>query len=1272
MSTRQNKKRKGRSNAMNRERTVTTLTEGPESSFLIPTPTEEPAGNLMSSPFSVASSGGGSNISPAAAFQLAPNSFAPFPYNGYMPPMPPPNFGPPQQHFFPSPPGPPGQKDLEALERLKDTIKNGQHEFFRAVPQPAVLANLYQGPRQPQSQVPPHPEQASSDRLQTNIAPKPASGTSYDNPAQAAAGLNPELNTRLGPQKSDHWDGSRKLMAPPSVSDSYANTNAVLMSPASTALSVSHTSSNESLSRSVPTSGNDPRLKDSDANVSNKPLFTQDAAPRSTEPERADNGMGIASARSHEPHSLSRTQSEKSLVKEPSSPEQKPFAVSQALSSVYDGRDDTRVSRESSWSYRNGMDKSRHEPDLPTPQSGRFSHTHDNDNRNPGSSPRFLPREKARELDRDRVRSKEYWERDRVREEHWDRDRDRRTDYTRPRDDKRTDDRPRAYEPRRPPTEQRPYDSRWAEASRRNDTTAKPPGDATSGASRIDPPDDRNPPDVRQSRPITEERSINRIPADVPQTKPPVDDHRTAVPLLPTDRPVRPSFDDRRGLPPPIDRQVRDSDDRRAPPSPVLPTDRSARPFDDRRHSIPPSSAAERPARPMDDRRLLVPPPATTERQMRPPEDRRLPPPSPVISERSARSSDDRRPPPPPPTVADRQVRTVDERRLPLSSGDRSIRPPVDDRRPPLPSSIDRAFRPAADDRRPNPAAVDERTSRPPVGSQLDSIVPRPSVDEHIRKPVGQDDIKPRLSGPLEDRISRPPPLLQDRLGTGGRPDGRLSHPPSRADDRSGRPAPTLEERLSLPPGADDRAPRPPHSEDRAIRPAAFPSSVSDRVPRPGPPDDRNTLLAEPARPVAGHNDRLLRPDERGRPPVSDRFGAPVPPSGERNAPPRAFHPAPRATSVARSSPRGPFKPRSRTRSPARSDIREFRPAGDHPRERSDLRPPYREADRYANDRRVEPSDVDPPSRFGAPYRRPATPVAADEPYTSRARPWAPSGETFTDDPARRPVDAHAYGRDWREGDHAYPDDWDARNGRTWERPVRDYDRDRVLDRDAGANNGWETREERERRVSSSFPPPPEHPAPAPRSFEQRPLSSRLTDGYIGDEPRYGREPERPHFASTPPPAVFSRVRPRSPSPVRRPGAVLDDLRPPVKRPRDDAYGSSGYYPPAPPPAETLPPRSTGDYPPSRLRTPPPASSASYYDDLRASAPPPYNSSASVLPRDRDYVDSRERAPEVTGYVPYDRREPVSRMPPPRSPPYSSRYGRDDRRYSVPPRNHIS
>jgi hypothetical protein len=41
---------------------------------------------------------------------------------------------------------PPGKNDLDILQNLKKIIKDGQHPFFRAVPQPVALASIYMGP----------------------------------------------------------------------------------------------------------------------------------------------------------------------------------------------------------------------------------------------------------------------------------------------------------------------------------------------------------------------------------------------------------------------------------------------------------------------------------------------------------------------------------------------------------------------------------------------------------------------------------------------------------------------------------------------------------------------------------------------------------------------------------------------------------------------------------------------------------------------------------------------------------------------------------------------------------------------------------------------------------------------------------------------------------------------------------------------------------------------------------------------------------------------
>ncbi|TFY54415.1 hypothetical protein EVJ58_g8878 [Rhodofomes roseus] len=210
MSARQNNKKRKARNVINRERTVTTLTEDPESAFLVPTPTEEPAAVLMSAPFPLPP-----NMQPG--FPLGPGDFGHgdfghgdfghgdfghFPYNvntPYIGPMGPPSFAP--QHptppqFFPGQQPPPdsplGDGDLEILENLKQKIKNGQHEVFKAVPNPAFLANLYMGPRKPPlvSQVPPHPEQlpTTSERNGPVVSQAPAEPAPSRGPADTSAG----------------------------------------------------------------------------------------------------------------------------------------------------------------------------------------------------------------------------------------------------------------------------------------------------------------------------------------------------------------------------------------------------------------------------------------------------------------------------------------------------------------------------------------------------------------------------------------------------------------------------------------------------------------------------------------------------------------------------------------------------------------------------------------------------------------------------------------------------------------------------------------------------------------------------------------------------------------------------------------------------------------------------------------------------------------------------------------------------------------------------
>ncbi|KAH9055565.1 hypothetical protein EDB87DRAFT_1834143 [Lactarius vividus] len=197
MSARQNKKRRGN---LNRTRTLTQ-----RSSFNL-TQTIAVAAPLTS-PFPVASSP--ANPAPTNG-PHTPSSPSPFPpsrrrfrlrrrpplplqrpphsgsdHDSYAPRAPPRMQHPQQAHFVPDPALPRGQGDLEALERLKETIKNNQHEIFRATPRLDVLASLYQGPLgsllPPSSlSVPPHPEQMQSNPAEKAAAGITSSGGSFE------------------------------------------------------------------------------------------------------------------------------------------------------------------------------------------------------------------------------------------------------------------------------------------------------------------------------------------------------------------------------------------------------------------------------------------------------------------------------------------------------------------------------------------------------------------------------------------------------------------------------------------------------------------------------------------------------------------------------------------------------------------------------------------------------------------------------------------------------------------------------------------------------------------------------------------------------------------------------------------------------------------------------------------------------------------------------------------------------------------------------------
>ncbi|KAJ7122019.1 hypothetical protein C8R43DRAFT_900027 [Mycena crocata] len=138
MSARQNK-RKARANPHHRERTVTTLTEDPTTHLLVPTPTEEPARFSNPHPHSTHSYQQQHDSISYPQHEYPQDPFQAdfsqnYPLASLMPAQ--------TQFYAPQPPA----SDLEVLQNLKDRIKAGQHEFYRAVPQPQALAAIYLGP----------------------------------------------------------------------------------------------------------------------------------------------------------------------------------------------------------------------------------------------------------------------------------------------------------------------------------------------------------------------------------------------------------------------------------------------------------------------------------------------------------------------------------------------------------------------------------------------------------------------------------------------------------------------------------------------------------------------------------------------------------------------------------------------------------------------------------------------------------------------------------------------------------------------------------------------------------------------------------------------------------------------------------------------------------------------------------------------------------------------------------------------------------------------
>lgn len=113
----------------------------------------------------------------------------------------------------------PGKDDLEKLENLKRIIKSGQHEFYRAIPQPEALAKLYMGvlpssipgdTEDGQKKSSANPEQIPATKQPDTSSTGPTSTT--DSSKRPPRYLNKD-STDVTPQKPSISNGSSQVSA---------------------------------------------------------------------------------------------------------------------------------------------------------------------------------------------------------------------------------------------------------------------------------------------------------------------------------------------------------------------------------------------------------------------------------------------------------------------------------------------------------------------------------------------------------------------------------------------------------------------------------------------------------------------------------------------------------------------------------------------------------------------------------------------------------------------------------------------------------------------------------------------------------------------------------------------------------------------------------------------------------------------------------------------------------------------------------------------------
>ncbi|KZV72784.1 hypothetical protein PENSPDRAFT_750606 [Peniophora sp. CONT] len=936
--------------------------------------------------------------------------------------------------FAPDPVLPPGLGDLDALERLKDAIKNSQHEVFRAIPRPAVLASLWQGP--------------------ANL------GSDSDGPApQAIEQTSDDSIADLVAEKTSSLNGSAGAPALASKADSIVSR------------AVSLAGSVASVTNGLPGRDVEPLQKDSinppNGHVSHGDLTPLEAI-QDTKPDIIMEPLTPLT-----PTSLPSTQD-------------RPFESEQPVGS-HGGvasleHDDRSVN--GSVDERPGEKAASALPSSPPsnsldsrPDDLEPARELDHEEQKPNGQPREeirsiyeRPPELARRLDLEsriepRPRTTRFEQRP-----------DSRVEHSRPgpgngRESDRLPRSPPAIVDRSPLPRARLEDrisdgfrplhgassmgnDRRYTAERVSNMPYKPP--AGGGSS------------VTERRPFPETRRFDesRIPEvgrPVGETRRAPDiDRRAPVERRPSLDERRPVFEERRGPPPAaVERRYsvdpRPMDGRHTSPAPDHRFDDGAR-----RHSM-----AERPS--FDERRL----------PSRPADNR----PPPTLEDRRSSVDDRRRAASPPAASAARPMSSPSRFAFPRSqSVAPTSSPPV-----PRPSSPGRTATQLPE--RPNnsitraPSLQERISDAPSVSTRLEetgrTLPPRMAASVHALEARNRTLLNPNARSAEDNRSSRPTEPVREMP------------PPDRVPPTSERPSYPPQARPAPPIDRDDRRPLPPNN-------------ARERYPPP-PPERARTMSY--TRPVSPLSRQPPAPIPRPRTPVSATRPPPLLPDYRRDS---------------RAEPR-PRTPELRPRSPERRPSNFGRPP-----------PPL--------ERRI---DVPPPASRGAPppapYRR-YDPPAPSRPLSPPPRDRYPA-EPVRREPERVPVRAEYNGRptyDDRAPPVARPPPslppYEDRGRAPPARAAPDWEREPYRATPAPAP----IRDDRRMNIDRDRPRDVDRVAPSRDTF------------YSSGPASAAYERPAPYLPPTPtsaayPPYNESRTRPRSRSPV-------DDRRPPLKRPRDDAY----------------------------------------------------------------------------------------------------------------------